>query len=149
MAAVMIQLMVFTFAALQLAGPVRFIDITNAAAIRFVHQNSPTPDKYLAETMGSGCAFIDFDKDGLLDVFLVNGGWTPGTDRTRNVDHVLFRNRGDGTFEDVTAKAGIESNKAFGMGAAVGDYDNDNDDDLFITNFNGPNLLYRNNGNGT
>src|SRR6478752_9178311 len=127
---------------------VSFVDVTAKAGIRFHHENSPTPDKYLVETMGSGAAFIDYDGDGFLDIFLVNGGWGPGTTRTRNFNHALYRNRGDGTFEDVTAKSGIDANTAYGMGAAVGDYDNDGHDDLFITNFNGPNSLYHNNGNG-
>src|SRR5205085_5779449 len=67
----------------------------------------------------------------------------------RNFNHALYRNRGNGKFEDVTSKAGIQPNNAYGMGAAVGDFDNDGHDDLFITNFNGSNILYRNNGNGT
>jgi hypothetical protein len=130
-------------------GQISFVDITVRAGIHFQHQNSPTPDKYLIETMGSGGAFIDYDGDGFLDILLINGGWVPGTSKTRNFNHTLYRNRGDGTFEDTTAKAGIQPNNAFGMGASVGDYDNDGHDDLFITNFNGPNILYHNNGNGT
>src|SRR5215471_21774311 len=87
---------------------VTFIDVTDKAGIHFHHENSATPDKYLVETMGSGGGFIDYDGDGLLDIFLVNGGWVPGTPKNRKFDHTLYRNRGDGTFEDVTAKAGIE-----------------------------------------
>src|SRR5437870_3883621 len=104
---------------------VTFVDVSEKAGIHFHHENSPTPDKYLAETMGSGGAFIDYDGDGLLDIFLVNGGWVPGTSRNRDFSHRLYRNRGDGTFEDVTGKAGIQANTAYGMGLAVGDYDND------------------------
>src|ERR1041385_8363067 len=139
-----------TIAALQ-SNPsaVTFVDVTAKAGINFRHENSPTPQKYLIETMGSGGAFIDYDGDGFLDVLLINGGWVPGTSRNRNLNHALYRNRHDGTFEDVTAKSGIEPNSAYGMGAAVGDYDNDGHDDLFITNFNGSNILYHNNGNGT
>jgi len=145
------RLLVFVILAALQANPstVSFVDITDKAGIRFRHQNSPTPEKYLVETMGSGGAFIDYDGDGLLDIFLINGGWVPGTSKDRNFNHALYRNRGDGTFEDVTARAGIEPNTAFGMGVAVGDYDNDGHDDLFITNFNGRNILYHNNGNGT
>jgi hypothetical protein len=142
-------LLVVLIAAFQAPVVVTFVDVTAKAGIRFRHENSPTPEKYLVETMGSGAAFIDYDGDGLLDIFLVNGGWVPGTTRNRNFNHALYRNRGDGTFEDVSAKAGIEVNTAYGMGAAVGDYDNDGHDDLFITNFNGPNILYHNDGNGT
>jgi hypothetical protein len=133
------------------SGPsaVTFVDVTEKSGIRFHHENSATPDKYLVETMGSGGGFIDYDGDGLLDIFLVNGGRVPGTSKSRDFNHKLYRNRGDGTFEDVTAKAGIQPNTAFGMGIAVGDFDNDGHDDLFVTNFNGPNVLYHNNGNGT
>ena len=126
-----------------------FVDVTAEVGIRFLHRNSPTPKKNVVETMGSGCAFLDFDADGHLDVFLLNGGWTPGTDENLSFDHALYRNRGDGTFEQVTSKAGIESNQYYGMGVAVGDYNNDGFDDLFVTNFGGPDILYRNNGNGT
>ena len=133
----------------QSSATVSFVDVTAKAGINFHHENSATPQKYLIETMGSGAAVIDYDGDGFLDIFLINGGWVPGTARNRDFNHALYRNRHDGTFEDVTAKAGIAANTAYGMGAAVGDYDNDGKDDLFITNFNGSNILYRNNGDGT
>src|SRR5215467_4709239 len=107
------------------SSAVTFVDVTDKAGIHFHHENSPTPDKFLVETMGSGGAFIDYDGDGLLDVFLINGGWVPGTSKNRDFNHKLYRNRGDGTFEDVTVKAGIQPNAAYGMGIAVGDYDND------------------------
>src|SRR5207248_955582 len=119
---------------------VSFVDVTAKAGITYHHENSPTPEKFLIETMGSGGAFIDFDGDGFLDIFLINGGWVPGTSKNRNFNHALYRNRGNGKFEDVTSKAGIQPNNAYGMGAAVGDFDNDGHDDLFITNFNGPNI---------
>ena len=70
-----------------------FVDVTAEAGIRFLHQHSPTPKKNVVETMGSGCAFVDFDADGHLDVFLLNGGWTPGTDKSLSFDHALYRNR--------------------------------------------------------
>ena len=109
---------------------VTFVDVTDKAGIRFHHENSATPEKYLVETMGSGGGFLDYDGDGLLDIFLVNGGWAPGTSKTRDFNHKLYRNRGDGSFEDVTTKAGILPNSAYGMGIAVGDFDNDGHDDL-------------------
>ncbi len=144
------ELCLAVWIALQASPPVvTFVDVTAKAGINFHHENSATPQKYLVETMGSGAAFIDYDGDGFLDIFLINGGWVPGTSRNRNLNHALYHNRRDGTFEDVTAKAGIEPNLEYGMGAAVGDYDNDGHDDLFITNFNGTNILYRNNGDGT
>src|SRR5436853_633569 len=100
-------LVVLILAALQ-ANPisVSFVDVTAKAGINFHHENSATPDKYLVETMGSGGAFIDYDGDGLLDIFLINGGWVPGTSKNRNFNHALYRNRGDGTFEDTTTRAG-------------------------------------------
>src|SRR5262245_9325395 len=125
---------------------VTFVDVTTKAGLSFRHENSPTAQKYLVETMGSGVALIDSHGAVMLDILLINGGWVPGTSKNRNFNHVLYRNRGDGTFEDVTARSGIEANSAYGMGAAVGDYDNDGHDDLFITNFNGQNLLYHNKG---
>lgn len=125
-----------------------FLDVTNAAGLRFLHQNSATADKFLPETMGSGAAFLDFDSDGFLDVFLVNGGWMPGTDKERAFAHALYRNQRDGTFRDVTPSAGIR-NTAYGMGVAVGDTDNDGYVDLFISYFGGANVLYHNNGDGT
>ena len=130
-------------------SPITFVDVTGQAGIRFLHQNSPGPNKYAVATVGSGCGFIDFDKDGYQDILLINGGWTPGTDKNLSFDHSLYRNRGDGTFQEVSSQAGIESNQYYGMGVAVGDYDNDGFDDFFITNFAGPDVLYRNNGNGT
>lgn len=127
---------------------IKFLDVTANAGISFIHRNSPSPNKYVVETMGSGCGFLDFDADGHLDIILVNGGWTPGSDQSLSFDHVLYRNHGDGTFQRVTA-SGIEANQFYGMGVAVGDYDNDGFDDLFLTHFGGPDLLYRNHGNGT
>src|SRR5215469_665609 len=115
-------LFVVTLVAFQVSPfTVSFVDVTEKAGIHFHHENSPTPEKYLVETMGSGGAFIDYNGDGLLDIFLINGGWVPGTSKNRNFSHALYRNRGDGTFEDVTTKAGIEPNTAYGMGVAVGD----------------------------
>src|SRR5262245_3479519 len=126
---------------------VSYVDVIGRSGIQFRHENSPTPDKYLVETMGSGGAFIDYDSDGFLDIFLINGGWVPGTSKTRNLNHALYRNKQDGTFEDVTARARIEPNTAFGMGAAVENYDNDGKADRYITNVNGQNTLYHNSGN--
>lgn len=131
------------------ASTVTFLDVTEAAGIAFEHKNSPTPEKNLVETMGSGCGFVDFDNDGYLDIFLVNGGPTPGSKQVGPFNHALYRNQQDGTFRLATAAAKIEPNKYYGMGVAVGDFDNDGFDDLFITNFNGPDVLYRNNGDGS
>jgi hypothetical protein len=104
-------------------------------------------NRYLLETTGCGVALIDYDNDGRLDIFLVNGTTLEGFPKGKAPTSHLYRNRGDGTFEDVTAKAGVALT-GWGQGAIAGDYDNDGDDDLFVT-FYGPNHLLRNNGDGT
>ena len=128
--------------------PSPFRDNRAGAGIDFRHQRGASDQKHLVETVGSGCALFDYDNDGWLDIFLVNGGLTPESTAAGPVRHALYRNLANGRFQEVTAKAGLVGNGAFGMGAAVGDYDNDGDRDLYITNF-GPNALYRNNGDGT
>ena len=119
-----------------------FVDVTAASKISFVHQSGATPDKYMFETFGSGVAWIDYDNDGFPDLFFVNG--KPGA------SNALYHNNKDGTFTDVTQKAGVAGNltKAYRTGVAIGDYDNDGHLDIYITAF-GPNTLYHNNGDGT
>jgi len=136
-------------------APVRYVDITTHSNLRFLHRNSATPSKFLIETMTGGVALFDYDNDGWLDVFFVNGAKL----RDNQTDQAplekpgeefwnrLFRNNHDGTFVDVTTKAGLQGT-GYGMGAATGDYDNDGDTDLFVTNY-GTGVLYRNNGDGT
>jgi hypothetical protein len=104
-------------------------------------------NKYLLETTGTGVAFIDYDNDGWLDLFFVNGTTLEGFPPDKAPTNHLYRNRGDGTFEDVTARAGLTAS-GWGQGACVGDYDGDGYDDLFVSYF-GHNRLYRNRGNGT
>jgi hypothetical protein len=128
------------------AGRIRFADITRAAGIRFTHNNGAFGKKYLPETLGPGVAFIDYDNDGWQDIFFVNGMDWPGHPK-RATTPVLYHNNHDGTFTDVTRKAGLAS-PIYGMGVAVGDFDNDGHDDLFVTAY-GQNHLFRNNGNGT
>jgi hypothetical protein len=119
----------------------RFADVTAKAGITFVHTSGATPEKHMVETFGSGVAWIDFDKDGLVDLYFISGA--PGS------SNALYRNNGNGTFSDVTQTSGAGAvTKAYKTGVAVGDYDNDGDPDLYITAF-GPNMLLRNNGDGT
>ncbi|MSO22081.1 MAG: CRTAC1 family protein [Acidobacteria bacterium] len=130
-------------------GDVLFREVTTEAGVEFTHVSSFSPKKYLVEIMGSGCAFLDYDRDGWLDILLVNGGAVPGVSQETDVSHALFRNLRNGRFENVTRKAELRGNNQFGMGVAVGDFDNDGWDDLYLTYFPGPNQLYRNNGDGT
>ena len=125
-------------------SPVTFRDVAVAAGISFTHVNGASPAKHFPETMGSGGLFFDFDNDNWIDVFLVDGGSEADTAVARSARHRLFRNRGNGTFDDVTAKSGIR-HRTYGMGACAGDYDNDGRTDLYITTVGG-NLLYRNTG---
>jgi hypothetical protein len=130
------------------AAAVRFRDVTRSAGIRFVATSSKTPNKYMIETIGSGCGFVDFDNDGNLDILLLNGAPLAGGAVTERPTQKLYRNNGNGTFTDVTHKAGLDVT-AYAMGCAVGDYDNDGFDDLYITCGLGPSRLFHNNGNGT
>jgi enediyne biosynthesis protein E4 len=138
------------------AAPV--FELIQPRGLDFIHQNSPTPQKYLIETMGGGVALLDYNNDGLLDVFLVNSGRLTSPMQTpENFDrhdprywNRLYRQNKDGSFTDVTAQAGLANagDGNYGMGVAVGDYDNDGYPDLYVTSY-GKNILYHNNGDGT
>jgi len=128
------------------SSSITFRDITQQAGIRFVHNNGAFGKKYLPETMGPGVALIDYDNDGWQDIFIVNGmDWPEHT--SKHSTPKLYHNNHDGTFTDVTHKAGLDI-EILGMGVAVGDYDNDGYDDLFVTAV-GQSHLFHNNGNGT
>jgi len=123
-----------------------FRDIAAAAGVGVTHVNGASPEKYFAEIMGSGGLFFDFDDDGWIDIFLVDGGSIADPRVAATARHRLYRNRGNGTFEDVTTQSGIR-HREYGMGACAGDFDNDGAIDLYVTNY-GPNVLYRNDGHG-
>ena len=125
---------------------VTFQDVTAKAGIHFVHNNGAFGKKYLPETVGPGVAFIDYDNDGWPDIFLVNGMDWPGHGQ-KHTTAKLYHNNHDGTFTDVTHKAGLDI-AMYGVGVAVGDYDNDGYDDLFVTAY-GQSHLFHNNGNAT
>jgi enediyne biosynthesis protein E4 len=125
---------------------IQFRDITAQAGLRFTHNNAAFGKKYLPETMGPGCAFLDYDGDGYPDILLVNGEDWPGHKRVASTLK-LYHNNHDGTFTDVTVKAGLAV-ALFGLGAAVGDYDNDGHDDIFVSAL-GQSHLFHNTGNGT
>ncbi|MDQ3665779.1 MAG: CRTAC1 family protein [Acidobacteriota bacterium] len=127
---------------------VTFAEVSpKTSGITWVHENAMSPERYLPETVGAGCAFFDYDNDGWMDIYLVNSGpsdfYTPITP----LKNALYRNNRDGTFTDVTDKAGVAGG-TFGMGATAADYDGDGWIDLYVTSY-GRNILYRNNGNGT
>ncbi|GAC1472879.1 MAG: CRTAC1 family protein [Isosphaeraceae bacterium] len=123
---------------------VRFVNITKEAGIAFTHTNGATGEKLLPETMDSGVAFLDYDGDGDQDLFFVNSDQWPGNQKAQHPTQALYRNDGKGHFEDVTKTSGLDKS-FFGMGVAVGDYDNDGDPDLYITALGGGHL-FRNDG---
>ncbi|MDA2933426.1 CRTAC1 family protein [Acidobacteria bacterium AH-259-D05] len=133
---------------LLLSLTVHFVDIAQEAGLHFRHVSGSPEKNYILETIGGGVAWIDYNRDGWPDLFLVNGGrWEDLLKGEQGVSSALYRNNRDGTFTDVTKSAGLRS-KYWGMGVAVGDYNNDGWPDLYICNY-GSNMLYRNNGDGT
>ncbi|MHB8654900.1 MAG: CRTAC1 family protein [Terriglobia bacterium] len=127
---------------------ITYVDVARRSGITFKHDNAASPEKYLIETMGAGCGWIDYNQDGLLDLYLVNGAATRLYKPPHSLRSALYRNNGDGTFTDVTAQAGVGAEGLFGMGVAVGDYDNDGFPDLYVLGYDRC-ILYHNNGDGT
>src|SRR5271166_4316110 len=148
--AVILAVLLSVFCALRPAASseprVQFVNVAREAGITFKHENGASKEKLMPETFGSGVAWIDFDNDGLPDLFFANGADlahdkpSPG--------NVLYRNLGNGKFEDVTKKAGVSGNGMFATGVTVGDYDNDGSLDIYVTGYGG-NQLFHNNGDGT
>jgi hypothetical protein len=124
----------------------QLVDVTKAAGLQFRHNSGAYGGKLLPETLGSGCAFLDYDADGWQDILLINGADWPGHHRDRSTLR-LYRNNRNGTFSDVTKQAGLDV-EMYGMGVTVGDYNNDGFPDIYITCV-GQNRLFRNTGKGT
>lgn len=143
-----VALSAFQSAQLPSAPKEIYSDVTGQSGITWRQFSGESPDRYLIETMGGGVAFVDFDGDGLLDIFLVNGGETPHGKSSTPVRNALYRNLGNGKFEDVAAKAGVDHVGFYGMGVAAGDFDNDGFPDLYVTGFPAS-TLFHNNHNGT
>jgi hypothetical protein len=127
------------------AGP-GFRDVTARAGLQFRYDNDASPAHRYVETTGGGCAFLDFDNDGRLDIFAVQGGPAPGGSRRPRPPHALYRNLGDGRFSDVTEAAGLKVDTGYGQGVAAADYDNDGWTDLVITAYGGPRLFHNRRG---
>jgi hypothetical protein len=125
-----------------------FTDIRKAAGITFVQDSTQSDEKYYLETMGTGVAWIDYDQDGLMDLYFVQTGATDAYKPAQPLRSALYHNNGDGTFTDVTAKAKVGGEGHYGQGVAVGDFDNDGFPDLYVTGY-GSGILYHNNGDGT
>ncbi len=119
----------------------------SASGIHWTHTGGLSSEMYLPETIGPGCAFLDYDNDGWMDIYLVNSGPCDFYTPAKPLSNALYRNNRDGTFTNVTGKAGVPGN-AYGMGAAVGDYNGDGFPDLYVTQYP-RSILYRNNGDGT
>jgi hypothetical protein len=127
---------------------IRFEELSSSVSgITWIHSNAHSPERHLPETVGAGCAFIDYDNDGWMDIYLINSGASDFYVPTTPLKNALYHNNRDGTFTDVTDKAGVAGG-TFGMGVAVSDYDSDGWQDIYITSY-GRNILYRNNSNGT
>jgi enediyne biosynthesis protein E4 len=128
--------------------PVQYKDVRQQSGITFKQDSTQTDEKYYLETMGTGVGWIDYDQDGLMDIFFVQSAATDIYKPAQPLRSALYHNNGDGTFTDVTEKAGLAGEGHYGQGVTVGDFDNDGYPDLYVTGY-GRAILYHNNGNGT
>ncbi|MBC7351043.1 MAG: VCBS repeat-containing protein, partial [Thermogutta sp.] len=129
------------------ADKVRFRDVTAASGIDFVHTDGSSGNYFIIETVASGLATFDYDNDGLIDIYFLNGSALPGMTVNKPPTNRLYKNLGHFRFLDVTEKAGV-GDTGYGLAVATADFDNDGDQDIYISNW-GPNVFYRNNGDGT
>ncbi len=134
-------------AVVPVAGDIRLTDVTEQSGITFQHTDGSSGRHYIIETVTAGLALFDYDNDGLIDIYFLNGAPLKGTRVSKPPKNALYRNLGKWRFQDVTMPSGL-GDTGYGLGVAVGDYDNDGDPDVYLNNY-GPNALYRNNGNGT
>ncbi|MCP4450597.1 MAG: VCBS repeat-containing protein, partial [Planctomycetes bacterium] len=125
----------------------QFHDVTDQTGISFVHTDGSSGKRYIVETVTAGVALFDFDNDGDIDLYFLNGAALKGTQAKTVARNALYRNDGGWKFTDVTESTGV-GDPGYGLGVAIGDYDNDGHRDIYVNNF-GPNVLYRNNGDGT
>lgn len=138
----------FSLAAAAFAPAAIFIDITQAAGINWTQFNGQSADRFLVESTTGGIGFLDFDGDGRLDLFLVNGGETPGGRSAKPVRNALYRGSPNGLWKDIAGSAGVDRLRSYGMGVAVADYDNDGRPDVYVTGYP-TSALFHNNGDGT
>jgi enediyne biosynthesis protein E4 len=129
------------------SADIRLTDVTKQTGINFAHTDGSSGRRYIVETVSAGLALFDYDNDGLIDIYFLNGAPLGGTQSSPTPTNALYRNLGNWRFQDVSSQSGLDDT-GYGLGVAVGDYDNDGDADMFLNNF-GPNVLYRNNGNGS
>ena len=144
---VFIQGTLLAFAAVHVAGNIRLTDVTEQSGITFEHTDGSSGRHYIVETVTAGLALFDYDNDSLIDIYFLNGTPLKGTKVSTSPRNALYRNLGNWRFQDVTILSGL-GDTGYGLGVAVGDYDNDGDSDVYLNNY-GPNVLYRNNGDGT
>jgi enediyne biosynthesis protein E4 len=128
-------------------GPIQLRNVTQQTGINFIHTDGSSGSRYIVETIASGLALFDYDNDGDVDIYFLNGAPLRGTKAKETPRNSLWRNDGHWKFTDVTAASGL-GDEGFGLGVATADYDNDGDQDVYVSNF-GSNKLYRNNGDGT